>query len=95
MDGTARRFADELAQFASLAEELPAPRAPKTGRRPLPPELQTHPFSLRLTPAEREVVARAALRFGSTAPATWARGALLESARAILAAAADPEAEGA
>lgn len=84
MDGTARRFSDELAQFASLNEEVPAPRSPKTGRRPLPPEQQTHPFSLRLTPGEREVVARAALRLGGQPPATWARGALIAAARTIL-----------
>lgn len=86
MDGTARRFTDELARFASLVEE-PARPTIKTGRRPLPPELQTHPFSLRLTPEERELVVVASRRMGSGAPATWARGALLEAARALLAAA--------
>jgi hypothetical protein len=89
MDGTARRFTDELARFAELSEEPPAAPGAKTGRHPLPPELQTYPFSLRLTPGERELVVIASRRIGSPAPATWARRALLEAARALLAAEAD------
>lgn len=85
MYGTARKFVDELAAFASIAEATPPAPAPST-RRALPPEQQTYPFSLRLTPAEREQVVLASRVAGSPAPATWARGALVEAARAVLAA---------
>jgi hypothetical protein len=98
MYGTARKFIDELAEFASLTEAAaPTPR-PQAPRRGLPPESLTYPFSLRLTPAEREVVVLASRIAGSAAPATWARKALIEAARAVIAAhtrrPAEPGSEG-
>lgn len=98
MYGTARKFVDELAEFASLTEAAAPTPKPQPTRRGLPPESLTYPFSLRLTPAEREVVVLASRVAGSTAPATWARGALIEAARAVLAAharrLAEPSSEG-
>ena len=88
MEGTARRFTDELAEFASIREQEEPKAAKATGRRVLPPELQTHPFSLRFTPAERELVVFASRLVGSPAPATWARRALLALAQDALARAA-------
>lgn len=86
MDGAAC-FRDELAEFASI-EERPGGRRlteSRFGRPPLPGQLRTEPFSLRLTGAEREVVAAAAARAGARTAATWARLALTEAARNLLA----------
>ncbi len=91
MYGTAPRFVDELAAFAALDEETSRRRRPKARRHTLPPEQLTFPFSLRLTPAERELVVLATQLAGTAAPATWARTALIAAARAQLEAAASQD----
>lgn len=74
-------FRDELEEFARYQDE--ADRSRHRGGRPrLPPALRTEPFSVRLTPEERQLVTAAARTFrDDAAPATWARAALLDAAR--------------
>lgn len=77
-------FRDELEEFARYRDETEFRRR-RGGRPKLPPALKTEPFSLRLTPAERDLVATAALVAGEGyATATWARVALLDAARRVL-----------
>ena len=78
-------FRDELEEFARFRDEA-EDRRRRGGRPKLPPALKTEPFSLRLTPAERRMVETAALFSGDgAATATWARLALIDQARRILA----------
>ena len=74
-------FRDELEEFARYRDEVD--RSHRRGGRPsLPPSLRTEPFSVRLTPDERMLVTAAArVARDDTAPATWARAALLDAAK--------------
>jgi hypothetical protein len=78
-------FRDELEEFARFREATDPESRRRGGRPRLPTALRTEPFSLRLTPDERHLVAAAArIVGGGEATATWARAALVEAARRLL-----------
>ncbi len=87
-------FRDELEAFERMREgtevaEGRLPERPRRGRRPSPvPTME--PFSIRLRPKERSLIAEAALRANAPSTGAWARSILTAVAQVELAAGMAP-----